>query len=181
MDPGGPAQVSIRPARLDDLKGIAELLESAGLPTAGVADHLTGFVVAEAAGRVVGLAGLEVHGDDGLLRSVVVVPALRGRGLGARLTERILEAARAAKLGRLYLLTTTAEDYFPRYGFRRIHRDDASSDVKRSVEFREACPDSAVAMVLDLGGAAGVEEVRDGGIRESRGGGVEESRDGVTG
>lgn len=146
----GSDQVSIRPARPADLEAIGELLAGAELPTAGVADHLSGFMVAEVAGQLVGLAGLEVHGDDGLLRSVVVDPAFRGNGLGARLTERVLDAARAARLGRLYLLTTTAEDFFPRHGFRRIQRDDASPDVKRSVEFREACPASAVTMVLDL-------------------------------
>lgn len=173
MDSDGAVEVSIRPARPADLEAVGELLESADLPTVGVADHLSGFVVAEAEGRLVGLAGLEVHGDDGLLRSVVVDPAVRGHGLGAKLTERVLDAARAAEIRRVYLLTTTAEEYFPRHGFRRIRRDDASPDVKRSVEFREACPESAVAMVLDLAGAAGVEKVRDGGI--------EESREGVTG
>lgn len=173
VDSDGPVEVSIRPARPADLKAIGELLEAADLPTVGVVDHLPGFVVAEAAGRLVGLAGLEVHGDDGLLRSVVVDSAVRGHGLGAKLTERVLDAARAAEVRRVYLLTTTAEDYFPRHGFRRIGRDDASPDVKRSVEFREACPESAVAMVLDLAGAAGDEKVRDGGI--------EESGEGVTG
>lgn len=146
----GSGEVSIRPARPADLKAMGELLEAAGLPMVGVAEHLPGFVVAEAAGALAGLAGLEVHGDDGLLRSVVVDPAYRGRGLGSRLTERILEAARTTELRRVYLLTTTAEDYFPSHGFRRIRRDDASPDVKRSVEFREACPASAVTMVLDL-------------------------------
>lgn len=150
VDGDGPVEVSIRPARPADLRAIGELLEGADLPTVGVDDHLPGFMVAEAAGRLVGLAGLEVHGGDGLLRSVVVDPAFRGTGLGARLTQRALDAARAAELGRVYLLTTTAEDYFPRYGFRRIRRDDASPEVKRSVEFREACPASAVAMVLHL-------------------------------
>lgn len=98
-----------------------------------------------------GVAGLEVHGSDGVLRSVAVAPALRGQGLGARLTDRVLEVARSEGLNRVYLLTTTAEEYFPRHGFRRIQRSDASAAVQRSVEFREACPASAVAMVLELG------------------------------
>ena len=98
----------------------------------------------------VGVAGLEVHGGDGVLRSVAVEPASRGSGVGARLTGAILAAARRASLRRLYLLTISAEDYFPRYGFRRVPRDEASAAVRRSVEFREACPASAVAMVLDL-------------------------------
>ena len=55
-----------------------------------------------------------------------------------------------AGLRRLYLLTTTAEEYFPRYGFRRIPRESASPAARESVEFREACPASAVTMVLEL-------------------------------
>lgn len=140
----------VRRARPDDLASVEALLEAAALPTAGVAAPLSGFVVAEQAGEVVGVAGLEVHEGDGVLRSVVVSPALRGTGLGARLTERVLADAVHARLRRLYLLTTTAADYFPRYGFQRIARGDASPAIQRSVEFREACPASAVAMVLDL-------------------------------
>ena len=127
------------------------LLEDSGLPVAEVAESLAGFVVAEEGERLVGLAGLEVHGPDGVLRSVAVDPDARGRGLGARLTERVLAASRDAGLRRVYLLTTTAESYFPRQGFRRIPRSAASSHVQRSVEFREACPASAVVMVLELG------------------------------
>ena len=66
------------------------------------------------------------------------------------MTERVLESARAAGLRRLYLLTTTAEDYFPRHGFRPVPRESASPEVRSSVEFRDACPASAVAMVRDL-------------------------------
>lgn len=111
---------------------------------------MDGFFVAAADGRLVGVAGLEIHGRDGVLRSVAVDPVVRGAGLGGRLTAAVLEAAQKAALRRVYLLTTTAEDYFPRHGFRRIARQDASPEMQESVEFREACPASAVAMVLDL-------------------------------
>jgi N-acetylglutamate synthase-like GNAT family acetyltransferase len=140
----------LRGAARADLPALEALLRSVDLPTAGVAESVESFVLAEADGRLVGAAGLEVHGRDGLLRSVAVDPSLRGRGLGARLTERVLRGARAAGLRRVYLLTTTAEDYFPRHGFRRIARAEASADVQESVEFREACPASAAVMALDL-------------------------------
>lgn len=79
-----------------------------------------------------------------------VAESARGRGLGGRLTGEVIEAARAAGLRRLYLLTTTAEAIFPRYGFRRIERWEAPARVQASVEFRELCPASAVAMMLEL-------------------------------
>ena len=52
----------------------------------------------------------------------------------------------------VYLLTQTAENFFPRHGFDRIERDAASDAVKQSSEFREMCPSSSVAMVLHLSG-----------------------------
>ncbi|MGK7311835.1 MAG: arsenic resistance N-acetyltransferase ArsN2 [Candidatus Longimicrobiales bacterium M2_2A_002] len=141
---------TLRPASSSDLAAVEALLVGADLPMAGVADWIDRFVVAESGGGLVGVAGLEVHDGDGVLRSVAVAPSHRGRGLGARLTERMLDAARAAGLRRLHLLTTTADDYFPRHGFRRIDRAEVPAAVQKSVEFRDACPAAAVAMVRNL-------------------------------
>lgn len=146
---GSEAHV-VRAAEASDLPAILGLLRDAGLPPDGVEEWVGGFVVAETAGSVVGVAGLERHGRDGVLRSVAVDARMRGSGLGGRLTRRILEAARRDGIRRVYLLTTTAADYFPRLGFRRIRREEASPEVQESVEFREACPASAVAMALEL-------------------------------
>jgi N-acetylglutamate synthase-like GNAT family acetyltransferase len=142
--------LTLREAVAADLDAVESLLTESELPTAGVREAFDSFVVVEVAGRIEGVAGLEIHGRDGVLRSVAVAPSLRGTGVGAQLTERVLDLARSRQLRRVYLLTTTAEGYFPRHGFRRIAREDASADVQQSVEFREACPASAVAMVLDL-------------------------------
>lgn len=145
--------VIVRRAVNADRIGVERLLEAAGLPLAGVEQAWSGFVVAEVDGELVGAAGLEAHDGDGVLRSVAVAQSWRGRGLGRQLTARVLEDARRAGLERLYLLTTTAQDYFPSHGFRRIERREAPPGVRQSVEFREACPASAVAMVRDLEGA----------------------------
>src|SRR5512135_2374721 len=109
-DAGGP---TIRPALPGDLPAVLALLEAAGLPRAGVSEWLPRFVVGERGGAVVAAAGLEVYGRAGLLRSVVVSPELRGSGLGAALTDRIAADAAAAGVRVLYLLTTTAAEYFP--------------------------------------------------------------------
>jgi N-acetylglutamate synthase-like GNAT family acetyltransferase len=140
----------VRAAGARELAAMEALLASSSLPTEGVAERLGDFLVAEAAGEVVGLAGLERHGPDGLLRSVAVSPSWRGRGLGVALTEGVLEHARTLGLRAVYLLTTTAEDYFPRHGFRRIERDAVPEGVASSAEFRELCPASAVVMTLEL-------------------------------
>ena len=136
----------VRSADSSDHRAVVGLLEDAGLPVAGVLPALPEFYVAELEGRVVGAVGLEVYGRDALLRSAVVGKVARNSGLGVALVERILDHARARGLRDVYLLTTTADRYFPRFGFERITREDVPDDVKVSVEFREACPASAVVM-----------------------------------
>lgn len=151
----GVTGVTVRAAKPADEGAVLRLLEAEALPTAEVSRWLDGFVVAEVDGEVVGAAGLEEHGADGLLRSVVVARAHRGRGIAAALTEAVLTVARASGLRAVYLLTTTAASWFPRFGFRTIARARASDDVRASVEFMEACPASATVMVLELSTPSG--------------------------
>lgn len=148
----------LRRARPTDLSSVLGLLAGAGLPSDGVSEAFSSFLVAKSgedlgaggAATLVGVAGLEVHGPDGVLRSVAVDPAWRGRGLGARLVRAIIDEARARGLRHLYLLTTTADAWFPRHGFDVIDRSAAEPAVLESVEFRDVCPASAVAMRLKL-------------------------------
>jgi amino-acid N-acetyltransferase len=129
-----------------DFAGVVRLLEAAELPTAGLQPSLPDFLVADDGGRVVGVAGLEVYGDYALLRSAVVEAGRRGSGLGIDLVESLLGRARMRGVREIYLLTTTAEHFFPRFGFVRIPRGDVAPAVRASEEFRGACPDSAIAM-----------------------------------
>lgn len=147
--------VSLRRASPQDAKAVAHLLAQQALPQAGVAEWLDHFWVAEHGDAVVGVAGVELYGPAALLRSVAVDPAWRGTGLGRLLTEHALQEAEAAGARDIYLLTTTAERYFPRIGFACISREVVPQAVTASVEFREACPASAVVMHRALGGAVG--------------------------
>lgn len=152
---------SVRAARTGDLAAIEHLLQTNALPTAGVADLLTrrpdDFVVAEAtglAGTLVAAGGLEVCGANALLRSVTVDPAWRAQGLGAALVRRLISIAEVRGLRGLYLLTTTAERYFPRHGFGRIAREEVPPEIAATLEFRSICPASAIAMVRPLAATA---------------------------
>lgn len=138
---------SIDTAQRGELPRIFELLEEADLPVAGV-DHAESFLVARKQERLVGCIGLEVYGDVGLLRSLVVLPDARG---GKLLVERLLETACERGISAMYLLTTTADEYFPRFGFEPIPREVADPRLQASEEFRGACPDSAICMWLLLG------------------------------
>ena len=144
---------TIRRARGDDLPAIERLLLASHLPTAGVADALPGFLVAEQDGALVGVVGIEACCDYGLLRSTAVDAAWRSRGLGRRLVERAIAEAESRGTKALYLLTTTAERYFPSFGFTTITRDQVPAPVQVSAEFCGACPASATVMTLCLSDA----------------------------
>ena len=143
-------EVFIGRASREELPQIVELLEDGGLPPDGLEDHLPTILVARLHGRVVGSAALEFYGTAALLRSVVVRRDLRGTGLGSRLTEAALRLSREFGVAEAYLLTETADLFFPRFGFRNISRSRVPSSVRSSVEFTSACPASARAMALDL-------------------------------
>ena len=145
----------LRGATSADLPAIERLLVASGLPTAGVAEALDGFLVAESAApkQIVGVVGVETCcREHALLRSTAVDPAWRGTGLGKRLVERAIAEAESRGVKAMYLLTTTADRYFPSFGFVKTTRDAVPDEVKQSVEFREACPATATVMSLDLVG-----------------------------
>ena len=143
--------MKIRRARNSDLPAVESLLSASDLPTDGVRDNFSGFVVADDNGAIAGAIGLENYGSVALLRSAVVAPDHRGTGVGRKLVEQLLERAEEAGVDELYLLTTTAEKYFPRFGFKRTSRATVPDAVKASAEFRGACPDTAVVMTRPLG------------------------------
>ncbi len=142
--------VELRAADAADLPAVLALLGNAQLPTAGVADQPSQFIVAESGSRVVGVVGLEIYGDSALLRSAAVEEDWRGSGVGRMLVERALDVARVRGLNDVFLLTTTAEHYFPRFGFACVSRDSVTKGVQSSIEFQEACPASATVMRKSL-------------------------------
>jgi amino-acid N-acetyltransferase len=148
--------MQIRCATSSDLSAVENLLTASDLPTDGVRDNFSSFVVADDDGAIAGAIGLEKYGSCALLRSAVVRPDQRGNGIGRRLVEQLLERAEEAGVDEIYLLTTTAEDYFPRFGFRRTSRSVVPDALKQSAEFRGACPDTAVVMTRRIGEAARV-------------------------
>jgi amino-acid N-acetyltransferase len=137
---------TIRAATPGDFGDIVRLLEAADLPRAGLKPTLPDFLVAEEGSRIVGAIGLELYGEYALLRSAVVAEGRRDTGLGTDLVESLLRRAEVRGAREIYLLTTTAERFFPRFGFSAISRGEVAGPVQASEEFQGACPDSAVVM-----------------------------------
>lgn len=132
-----------------DVTAFEQLLLLANLPADDLLEAGRFFVLEDARG-LVGFGGLEGMGPDQLLRSVAVAPGLRHRGFGAMATERLAEQARVDGARRLWLLTTSAEDYFGRLGWTRVDRAGAPGTVQNSRMYREFCPLEAVLMMRPL-------------------------------
>ncbi|HEY4129432.1 MAG TPA: arsenic resistance N-acetyltransferase ArsN2 [Gemmatimonadaceae bacterium] len=147
----GSTVPTIRPAVDGDLRRVLALLEASALPTVGIAEGLCSLIVAEHDGAIVGVVGLEARSDRyALLRSTAVDEAWRGKGLGRRLVERAIAQALVRGVDALYLLTTTAETYFPSFGFTPVARDTVPEELRATEEFTGACPASATVMSLCL-------------------------------
>jgi amino-acid N-acetyltransferase len=143
--------ITLRSARAEDLDWARKHVAAMGLPVDGLDEHFgTGFVVAVAGEERVGLGGVEVYGDFGLLRSVAVAPPWRGRAVGRSIVERLVRWSQRRGLRALYLLTETAPAFFEQVGFEQIGREAFPEEVKQSKEYAEVCPDTAAAMRLVL-------------------------------
>ena len=142
----------IRSATREDLEPISVLLRASGLPLDGVADCLDGFLVAEHDGQIVGVVGVEhCCREYGLLRSTAVAPEWRGHSVGRRLVERAIAESELNGSKALYLLTMTAEHYFPSFGFATTTRDAVPEEIRATAEFCSVCPASSTVMALELG------------------------------
>lgn len=142
------SEIVITPAHADDLHAIKALLVASGLPVAGVDEHWKTFLVAKDGNTMVGCGGAEAYQFAALIRSVAVDPQYRSHGIGRRLVRQLLDRLASRGLREFYLLTTTAEEYFRKRGFKTIDRDEVHPQLLSSREFQDACPSSAVCMRL---------------------------------
>ena len=135
-----------------DEKEIVKLLSQAKLPAQDLTlEKLKHFLVAKAKdGSLMGTIGVELYQDVGLLRSLVVHPSYRGKGLGMRLTREVESFAQEKSIKTLYLLTTTAAEFFPKLGYQVIQRDRAPMSIANTEEFKTICPVSAVCLFKNL-------------------------------
>ncbi len=124
-----------------------ELLVQNGLPAEDVTQALLeNFVGLKQSGCLIAMGGLEPLGDLGLLRSVVVCDEYRGRGIASELVRSLEKKAVGVGIEVLYLLTTDADQYFARFGFKRVDRDQVPQKIRNTNQFSELCPDTAVVM-----------------------------------
>ncbi|WP_225741200.1 arsenic resistance N-acetyltransferase ArsN2 [Halorussus halophilus] len=151
----------LSPAESSDREYVETILEANDLPTADLDAAFPALFVcvgesersdleSRETERRIGVAGLEVEGNVGLLRSVAVEQSARGRGFGTAICEQLLDRARAENLDTVYLLTTTAAEFFADLGFEAVERETVPKAIRDTAEFSDLCPTSATCMKKSL-------------------------------
>ena len=133
-----------------DHRQIIELLKSNGLPYEDIVSSKVQFITKEANGNLIGCVGMEKYGEDGLLRSLAVNNHYKNTGVGETLLVELFHKSKIAGIKKIHLLTTTADTYFEKYGFKITVRSNAPEQILQSKEFSQICPASSTYMTLDI-------------------------------
>jgi amino-acid N-acetyltransferase len=142
-----PLVIRGRPAQSSALA----LLQAEGLPASDLTEaHLEHFFFVGSDGSPTALVGLEIYGTEALLRSLVVSAEARTKGTGSALVLHAEGYASAHHVRAIYLLTTTAESFFERCGYRRIERTAAPPSIQSTREFAGLCPANSAFMIKQL-------------------------------
>jgi amino-acid N-acetyltransferase len=132
-------------------QSVRRLLEEEGLPTVDLTTgHFEHFLGCGAKEAPDGVVGVELHGHEALLRSLSVAKHARNRGYGRALVDAAERYARKRGARRMYLLTTTAEEFFERRGYRVVARDAAPESIRATREFSTLCSSSSTLMMKAL-------------------------------
>jgi amino-acid N-acetyltransferase len=121
------SEVVVRAAGVADVRAIRDLVSPLADQRVLVAkeavsyyESLQEFRVAEVDGRVVGCGALHVMWEDlAEIRTLAVCADFRGRGIGHRLLDRLVDDARALGINRLFCLTFEVE-FFTHHQFAVI-------------------------------------------------------------
>lgn len=135
------------PAEASEVAAIAAALEGAALPADDVTAPGVRLFTFRSGGEIVGYGGFEPHGPDALLRSIVVQPPRRGRGIGRAIVESLLDRAAADGARTAFLLTQTARGFFETLGFVAIDRAAAPAAIRATRQMTALCPSSATLLV----------------------------------
>lgn len=135
-----------------DDRDFRSALADAGLPIDDLAEsNRTFFAYHTLDGERVGYGGIELHGDDVLVRSIIVTPDARNAGLGTNIVPILLLRAFEAGARQAFLLTTSAAPFFAKLGFKEVDRANAPPTILSTRQAAGLCPASAHLMSRKLG------------------------------
>ncbi|MFW9917475.1 MAG: arsenic resistance N-acetyltransferase ArsN2 [Candidatus Thorarchaeota archaeon] len=142
--------VILKQATEEHLSRIVNLLKENNLPSEDIPSKMNYLFLGYAGSQFVGIGGLEIHENYGLLRSLTVEEPARGQGYGKAICMKLIDYAKEKRILKIYLLTETAQAFFAKLNFEKIDRNTAPPAIQKTAEFATLCPDSAVCMMLEL-------------------------------
>ncbi len=143
---------NVAPASEKDYGEVVALLDASSLPTEDLErSSMVHFLAARSgSAKVIGAIGIERYGRDAMLRSLVVAPDYRNRGVGAQLVAELEARCRSLAVAKLFLLTTTAREFFASRRYQKVGREVVLVVLLAAAEFTRLCPESAVCMTKSL-------------------------------
>jgi len=142
--------ISYRTATVEDLPAIIQLLDECKLPYSDIMPEKQHFVVAEIDQQIIGCAGYEAYNQNGLFRSLAVKPLYRNMSIAHTMIDNIYVLAQEQGIKEFFLLTTTADKFFGKLGWKMINRNDVPANIAGTTEFASICPSVAICMKHQL-------------------------------
>ncbi len=139
-------EIEVNVATKNQLNEIKSLLKKLSLVYEDADKYVENFIVVLENKQIVGCAGFEKYDEVGLLRSVAVDSKHQGKGIGHKLIKEINENAKKREIKEFYLLTDSASQFFVKFGFEEVSRANVDERIKKTHEYSEACPESAIVM-----------------------------------
>ena len=146
---GGHPLLLAHPLAALERGGLAAALAKAGLPVEDLEEPGPIFWRFEDEDVPVGFGGLEIHGDQALLRSLVSLPPVRHRGIGRAIVAMLEMEARVRHCRAVWLLAP-APEFFLRLGYRQCERGEMPKSLQETAQFARLSPASATVMTRRL-------------------------------
>lgn len=123
---------------------VVSLLTECGLPVSDISPASPAqFFGIHQDGTLAAVVGLELYPAAGLLRSLAVKPACRGRGLARDLVAYAESFAASRGVASLFLLTTDKAGFFQKLGYSTAARNAAPPAIRATSQFSGLCPASS--------------------------------------
>jgi len=146
--------IDVRAAKTSDVKGIRKLIDTyapqrriLSKETVTLYESVQEFIVAVDGDEVVGCGALHVLWEDvAEVRTVAVSEEMRGKGVGHRILEQLIDRAKTVGVKKIFCLTFETE-FFGRHGFEEIKGAPVDPEVYQQL-LRSY--DEGIAELLDL-------------------------------
>jgi amino-acid N-acetyltransferase len=126
-----------RKATKDDTDLLKKFILQGGISNQGIENNIDQFIIMETNEKeIVGTVGLEVHGNCGLIRSLVMSRTITSEEILIRLLQEAIKAAKDKQVEALYLLTKVTP-IFQSIGFYPVQYSNVPFDIIASDHVRQ--------------------------------------------